>query len=107
MDEDERDLIDLMFAIMRSKHANTRVVELAANIIAADARLNERVGNAKWQSEFDEPRLRRLFDIVVLVDVILTECKLLARQFEEGCLSRELLCDRLTDIRKKVDEVDL
>jgi superfamily I DNA/RNA helicase len=49
--QEPSDLIDTMLSIMRNKRSSTRVVELAAEVIAADARFNEKVGNAKARSE--------------------------------------------------------
>ncbi len=76
MIQDDRDLIAVMVSIMRAKRASARVAELAANIVAADARLNTRIGDAKAQGVLGN----RIFDLLDFGDALLSECKTLERQ---------------------------
>jgi len=100
--EDDRDIIDVMVSIMRAKRASTRTVELAAGVIAADARLNSRIGDAKAQSKLGD----RILYLIDFGESVLTECKSIAHQFEDG-LSQEGLCERLLHIAKKIDETNV
>ena len=95
------DMVDIMLSIMRNKRASTRVVELAAEVIAADARFNEKVGNAKASSQAGN----RIFPAIDFADQILKECKELNHKFADGLDIGEL-CDALAKIKTKVEGFD-
>jgi hypothetical protein len=96
--QDSSDLIDTMLSIMRNKRGSTRVVELAAEVIAADARFNEKVGNAKARSEPGDGILRS----IDFAGQVMDECRQLDRGFAAG-LNIDEVCDSLSRIRAKID----
>jgi hypothetical protein len=100
MMQERCDLIDFMVSIMRCKRANNVIVEVAANVIAADARLCARILQAKTQSELGD----RIFDILQRGDNILSECNEIASQFNKG-LNSEIVCERLYEVIKKIDDI--
>jgi hypothetical protein len=99
-DDNGDDLINLMISIMRSKRASTYIVERAANVIAAEARLNIRIGNAKTERRLGD----RIFPLLDLWEAIFAECKVLARQFDDGDIDRDHMCEKLLQIANKLDQ---
>jgi hypothetical protein len=99
---DEKDLIDVMVSIMRTRGAGTRAVEKAAEVIAADARFNTRVGAAKSHSW---PKANML-PLIEFTDEIFADCKSIAAQFKGG-LGEEELCRRLAEVKERLDQRDV
>jgi len=92
------DMATVMLSIMRNKRASTRVVELAAEVIAADARFNGKVGDEKEKPQSGE----RIFHAVDFAEQTMNECQQLNVRFCNG-LSISELCDELERIRIKID----
>jgi hypothetical protein len=92
------DMIDVMLSVMRNKRSSTRVVELAAEVIAADARFNGKVGASKSKVEL----ANWIFLAVELSEQVMDECKGLERQFNDE-LTIDKLCEGLERIRSKLD----
>jgi hypothetical protein len=84
---------------MRNKRGSTRLVELAAEVIAADARFNEKVGNAKTRS----PPGDWIFRSIDIASQVMDECRQLDCGFAGGLNINEV-CDSLSRIRIKMDE---
>lgn len=93
------DMVDIMFSIMRNKRASTRVVELAAQVIAADARFNGKVGNAKAKSQSGE----WIFRAIDFAGQMLKECEELNDKFAAGALDTGTVCDALEEARIKIE----
>jgi hypothetical protein len=91
-------MVDTMLSIMRNKRSSTRVVELAAEVIAADARFNGKVGNSKSESQPQD----WVFQAIDFADQIVDECRQLDGDFTGG-LNIDEVCDVLSRIRKKID----
>jgi hypothetical protein len=93
------DMIDTMLSIMRNKRSSTRVVERAAEVIAADARFNEKIGSAKARSLPGDWMLRG----IDFAGQVMDECMQLERGFADNLDINEV-CDSLSKIRAKIDE---
>lgn len=98
MMHEEGDMIDLMVSIMRNRRAPTRVVELAAEVIAADARFNEKVGDAKTKKEFGD----KIFQILDFGEEVMNGCRDIRDKFGDG-LDAKSVCAMLVDMRNKID----
>lgn len=96
--KESADMIDVMLSVMRNKRSSTRVVELAAEVIAADARFNEKVGNSKSSVELTS----WISQAVELSEQVMDECKRLEREFSNNLNIGEL-CEALERIRSKLD----
>ena len=87
-----------MLSVMRNKRSSTRVVELAAEVVAADARFNGRVGNSKSRTELAS----WISEAVELSEQVMDECMRLEREFNDNFSIGEL-CEGLEGIRSKLD----
>jgi len=87
MSQDRRDMIDVMVSIMRNKRSGNRAVEMAASVIAADARFNDRVGKIKSSVGLGDD----LIKLVEFADDIWTECQVIERQFQDGMVEVDLI----------------
>ena len=74
MVQEKHDVIGIMISLMRSKRASNRVVEVAANVIAADARLSTRILEAKAESKLGD----RIFDVLNFGESMLSVCNTIA-----------------------------
>lgn len=93
------DLIETMVSIMRARNAGTRTVERAADVIAADARLNTRIGAMKGSAEIES----HLLLLIEFTDKVLQDCRSIANQFRNG-LSEKELCEKLVEIAARIDD---
>ena len=99
---DNRNMIDVLIAIMRDRRASSRSVEIGAEVIASYARLDQRVSEGKRQHRVGE----HVLEILDLVDRILEDCKLIAREFDRGMTEHDLR-DQLAQIKERLDKIVL
>lgn len=95
---ESNDLIDAMMSIMRNKRGSTRVVELAAELIAADARFNGKIAVSKKENHTGT----WILEAIEFAGQVVDDCQQLDRRFADS-LSRDELCDALLEIRNRID----
>jgi hypothetical protein len=91
------DMIDIMTSLMRNRRASTRLVELAAEVIAADARLNSMIAERKIRKELGAG----IFEVLDFGEKILDECKDLKIKFDER-MDVEKVYDILSSIKDQI-----
>lgn len=92
------DLIDLMVSIMRNRNASTRAVELAAEVLAADARFNQRVGDRKHRAASSET----VFSDVDFGEEVFNTCSSIRDDFDRGA-DVKVICGALEAIKVKIE----
>jgi hypothetical protein len=88
-----------MMSIMKNRHSSSQVVELAADVIAAHARFNGRIGTAKRAGDSGSWILQAMD----FAERIYQESGQLEHKFSNG-LDRAEVCDALLVIRKELDQ---